>query len=324
MRAAVAMRSTNLCDRGGPRSRAAHGKWCEDGNCICTGHPTARDWPVKPPARSSRATKGRGSSSTGSVRGSTTYARRRPGVAIPGWATPARLRVLRLGTILRFCAKQETRATRQRCVRRVRVGRTFLGGGAEAWTRSTPPAHRAGVTTYKAVKCRVRAFDGLRRPSTASRPRASGRAVREDRRCLGRRRRPHRFEAGARHRPRRRIRLQRATEDPVEGIVELGGADQAIVLAVSPTACEQAYRSLKRGGRSSWSGCRRTTSWPADLRDRPRRITVTGSIVGTRVDLAETFQLHMEAARRSCASPGAWNVNESFEQIEKGDGMPAW
>src|SRR5947199_574221 len=36
--------------------------------------------------------------------------------------------------------------------------------------------------------------------------------------------------------------------DPVEAIQELGGAHQAIALAVSPASFEQAYRSLRRGG----------------------------------------------------------------------------
>ena len=37
--------------------------------------------------------------------------------------------------------------------------------------------------------------------------------------------------------------------DPVEAIQALGGADVAIVLAVAPTAFEQAFKSLRRGGR---------------------------------------------------------------------------
>ena len=85
------------------------------------------------------------------------------------------------------------------------------------------------------------------------------------------------------------------TEDPAESIQALGGADQAIALAASPTACEQAYRSLKRGGTLVLVGL------PADNTLRLpifetvlQGITVTGSIVGTRVDLAETFQLHAE------------------------------
>src|ERR671911_387930 len=39
-----------------------------------------------------------------------------------------------------------------------------------------------------------------------------------------------------------------AIEDPVDAIQKLGGADQAIALAVAPRAFEQAYGSLRRGG----------------------------------------------------------------------------
>ena len=49
-------------------------------------------------------------------------------------------------------------------------------------------------------------------------------------------------------------------------------------------------------------------------------ITVTGSIVGTRVDLAETFQLHAEGRTRVVREPRRLeDVNQSFEQIEKGE-----
>jgi propanol-preferring alcohol dehydrogenase len=39
-----------------------------------------------------------------------------------------------------------------------------------------------------------------------------------------------------------------ANEDPIAAIQRLGGANQAIALAVSPRAFEQAYGSLRRGG----------------------------------------------------------------------------
>jgi alcohol dehydrogenase, propanol-preferring len=114
--------------------------------------------------------------------------------------------------------------------------------------------------------------------------------------------------------------INAVTEDPVEAIQALGGADQAIVLAVSPKACEQAFRSLKRGGTLVFVGL------PADNFVRLpifetvlQGITVTGSIVGTRVDLAETFQLHSEGRTRVIRqSRQLEEVNESFEQIEKG------
>jgi propanol-preferring alcohol dehydrogenase len=110
------------------------------------------------------------------------------------------------------------------------------------------------------------------------------------------------------------------TEDPVEAIQALGGADQAIVLAVSPRACEQAFKSLKRGGTLV------LVALPADnfiqvpvFETVLGGITVTGSIVGTRVDLADTFQLHAEGRTRVVReSRQLEEVNESFEQIEKG------
>jgi propanol-preferring alcohol dehydrogenase len=114
--------------------------------------------------------------------------------------------------------------------------------------------------------------------------------------------------------------INAATEDPAEAIQALGGADQAIALAVSPTACEQAYRSLKRGGTLVFVGL------PADNFVRLpifetvlQGITITGSIVGTRVDLAETFQLHAEGRTQVVRETRNLDqVNESFGQIEKG------
>jgi propanol-preferring alcohol dehydrogenase len=111
-----------------------------------------------------------------------------------------------------------------------------------------------------------------------------------------------------------------AVNDPVEAIQALGGGDQAIVLAVSPTACEQAFRSLKRGGTLVF------VALPADNVMRLpifetvlQGITVTGSIVGTRVDVAETFQLHAEGRTKVVRETRQLElVNESFEQIEKG------
>jgi len=111
-----------------------------------------------------------------------------------------------------------------------------------------------------------------------------------------------------------------AVEDPAAGIQALGGADVAVVLAVSPIACEQAFKSLKRGGTLV------LVALPADNYVRLpifetvlQGITIVGSIVGTRVDLAETFQLHADGRtrviRESCALE---TVNEAFEQVEKG------
>ena len=110
-------------------------------------------------------------------------------------------------------------------------------------------------------------------------------------------------------------------EDPAEGIQAIGGADQAIALAVSPVAVEQAYRSLKRGGTLVLVGL------PADnfvklpiFETVLQGITITGSIVGTRMDLADTFQLHDEGRTRIVRETRQLaEVNDAFEQIEKGE-----
>jgi propanol-preferring alcohol dehydrogenase len=115
--------------------------------------------------------------------------------------------------------------------------------------------------------------------------------------------------------------INSAIDDPVEAIQTLGGADVAIAVAVSPAAFEQAYKSLKPGGTLVF------VAMPADnFMQLPifetvlYGITVVGSIVGTRVDLAETLQLHAEGRTRVVReSRQLEQVNDAFEQIEKGD-----
>jgi propanol-preferring alcohol dehydrogenase len=111
-----------------------------------------------------------------------------------------------------------------------------------------------------------------------------------------------------------------ATEDPVQAIQALGGADAAIVLAVSPTACEQAFASLRRNGRLVF------VALPADnvvqlpiFETVLNGISVIGSIVGTRVDLAETFELHAAGRTKVIRETRMLEqVNESFAEVEKG------
>jgi D-arabinose 1-dehydrogenase-like Zn-dependent alcohol dehydrogenase len=109
-------------------------------------------------------------------------------------------------------------------------------------------------------------------------------------------------------------------EDPVEAIKKLGGADVAISLAVSPGAFEQAFRSLRRGGTLVF------VALPADnymqlpiFETVLNGINIVGSIVGTRLDLAEVFELHAAGKTRviydTCKLE---DVNHSFEEIEQG------
>lgn len=112
-----------------------------------------------------------------------------------------------------------------------------------------------------------------------------------------------------------------ATEDPVEGILALGGADAAIVLAASPRACEQALASLRPNGTLVLVGL------PADnIMRLPifetvlKGIKVIGSLVGTRVDLAETFELHADGRTKIVSETRHLDqVNEAMAEIDHGD-----
>ncbi|MCU1479411.1 MAG: alcohol dehydrogenase AdhP [Subtercola sp.] len=85
-----------------------------------------------------------------------------------------------------------------------------------------------------------------------------------------------------------------AKVDPVETIAGFGGADVAVVLAASPRVFEQAFASLKRGGRLICVAlpAEGTMSIPI-FETVLKGISIIGSIVGTRQDVAEVFALHL-------------------------------
>ena len=109
-------------------------------------------------------------------------------------------------------------------------------------------------------------------------------------------------------------------EDPVEAIQRLGGADQAIALAVSPRAFEQAYGSLRRGGTLVF------VALPADnevtlpiFETVLNGITIVGSIVGTRTDLREVFELHAAGKTRVIRETRPLDqVNDAIADVEAG------
>jgi propanol-preferring alcohol dehydrogenase len=112
-----------------------------------------------------------------------------------------------------------------------------------------------------------------------------------------------------------------AQTDPVEEIAKVGGADVAVVLAASPKVFEQAYRSLRRGGRLVM------VALPADNAkiDVPifetvlGGISVIGSIVGTRQDLAEIFALHAAGRTKVIAEARKLpEVNACFDDVLAG------
>ena len=80
---------------------------------------------------------------------------------------------------------------------------------------------------------------------------------------------------------------------PVEAIRDLGGADVAVCLATSPRAFEQAFGSLRNGGRLVCVALPADGEMTIPIFDTVLGgKSIIGSIVGTRKDLADVFALH--------------------------------
>lgn len=111
-----------------------------------------------------------------------------------------------------------------------------------------------------------------------------------------------------------------AQADPVVAVQALGGADVALVLAASPRVFEQAFASLSRGGRLI------CVALPADqqmsisiFETVLKGISIIGSIVGTRQDLAEVFELHAAGQTRIIAESRRLDqVNEAIDEVLSG------
>ncbi|MGN6325996.1 alcohol dehydrogenase AdhP [Pseudolysinimonas sp.] len=96
--------------------------------------------------------------------------------------------------------------------------------------------------------------------------------------------------------------IDAAAQDPVAALQAIGGADVAIVLAASPAVFEQAYRSLRRGGRLVCVALPKDGAFPLPIFDLVLGgKSVIGSIVGTREDLREVFALHAAGRTRVIA-----------------------
>jgi propanol-preferring alcohol dehydrogenase len=111
------------------------------------------------------------------------------------------------------------------------------------------------------------------------------------------------------------------TTDPVQAIQALGGADVAVALAASQASFDQAYRSLRRGGRLV------CVALPGDnaVLDVPIFDTVLGgksvigSIVGTRNDLADVFALHAAGRTKIISVERKLDeVNQSITDVLEG------
>ena len=109
-------------------------------------------------------------------------------------------------------------------------------------------------------------------------------------------------------------------QDPVAVIKELGGADVAISLAVSPKAFEQAYGSLRRGGTLVFVGLPAENEVRLPIFETVLNGTkVLGSIVGTRVDLQEVFELHQAGKTHVVFERRRLqDVNQAIQEVESG------
>jgi alcohol dehydrogenase, propanol-preferring len=115
-----------------------------------------------------------------------------------------------------------------------------------------------------------------------------------------------------------------AEEDPVAAIKKLGGADAAVVLAVAPKAFEQAFASLRRGGTMSLVALPAENTMELPIFETVLNgITVVGSIVGTRLDLREVFDLHAAGKTRVIREERSLeDVRQAMEDVLAGD-VPA-
>ena len=187
--------------------------------------------------------------------------------------------------------------------------------------RDAAPLTCAGVTTYKAVKVArvapaetvaVFGVGGLGHLAVQYARIAGGIVIavdiEDDKLAMA-------SELGADH------VVNAAVNDPVQAIQDLGGADVAIALAANPASFDQAFRSLRRGGRLV------CVALPADNATINVPIfdtvlsgkTVIGSIVGTRNDLADVFALHAAGRTRVIAVDRKLDeVNDAVEDVLAG------
>ena len=108
--------------------------------------------------------------------------------------------------------------------------------------------------------------------------------------------------------------------DPVEALQAMGGVDVAVVLAAEPSVLEQAHACLRRGGRLVLVSLPRDNAMRLPIFETVLKgISVIGSIVGTRQDLAEVFALHAAGRTRVVQHQRPLDdVNECMEDVLAG------
>lgn len=115
------------------------------------------------------------------------------------------------------------------------------------------------------------------------------------------------------------VTLNAAEEDPAAALqAQIGGVHGVLVTAVSPKAFEQAFGALRPHGTMALVGLPPGRFALPIFDTVLKRITVRGSIVGTRQDLDEALAFAGEGA---VAATYSWdkltNINAIFEKMEK-------
>ncbi|MGZ5910370.1 MAG: zinc-dependent alcohol dehydrogenase [Reyranella sp.] len=116
------------------------------------------------------------------------------------------------------------------------------------------------------------------------------------------------------------IALNARDVDPAQELQKrLGGVHGALVTAVSPTAFEQAFGVLRSHGTMALVGLPPGTFALPIFDTVLKRITIRGSIVGTRQDLEEALDF---AGNGAVAAHFSWdkleNINAIFARMEQG------
>ena len=114
--------------------------------------------------------------------------------------------------------------------------------------------------------------------------------------------------------------INAARQDVVEEMQRLGGADAIVSTAATPKPLADAFAALRPAGRLVLVGLPEDNVFPLPIFETVLRgIQVIGSLVGTREDLAEVFQLHAGGRTRVVLEPRELEqVNECFADVLAG------
>lgn len=114
--------------------------------------------------------------------------------------------------------------------------------------------------------------------------------------------------------------INAATQDVVAEMSKLGGADAIVSTAATPKPLKDAFTSLRPGGRLVMVGLPKDNVFPLPIFETVLRgIHVIGSLVGTREDLAEVFELHAAGKTQVVLETRRLEqINDCFDEVLAG------